>query len=299
MNAVSLSSAEIAADDSFVSIRGVRLRFEELLDTSQLTTGDAVRLREQLLQATPFPHLVLKGLFNERLLELIHEEFDLLGDQPLVQLSTKYEDTRRSPVGLRMGPASRLYFWLANSSLLTDFLGALAAVENLQPDPTLWSGGLHETRNGGRFEIHRDFNAHIKTGLHNVMVFITYLNKDWQQSFNGALELWDHDTQQCVTKVWPEFGASLILPHGPRSYHGYTAPLNLPPDRTRRSVACYYYTNRGDLRNEASNAYSKFLFTAKQDVARDFVKQFVPPIVWSGIKKLQLARQRAKRAGGG
>jgi hypothetical protein len=294
MNTIAaLTSPSVVADDSQITIRGVRLRFDELVDERQFLHENALKLREQLLNAKPFEHVVAKGLFNDRLLELVYDEFDMLEQQPLTRLSTKYEETRRSAANFRYGPASQIYFWLVNSSLFTNFLGTVTGVDNLLSDPTLWSGGLHETRNGGRFEIHRDFNAHIRTGLHNVMVFITYLNKDWLPSYNGALELWDESRQQCVTKVPPDFGSSLIMRHGSQSYHGYTTPLNIPPGRTRRSVACYYYSNRADIIREAPSTVSKFLHTAKEDVARDLIKQFIPPILWTALKKLKPARRPA------
>ena len=66
--------AERVAD--FVSIRGVRLLMDQLVDASFFTPEATQRLREQLFAATPFPHLVIEGLFNPALLELVREEFD-------------------------------------------------------------------------------------------------------------------------------------------------------------------------------------------------------------------------------
>ena len=66
--------AERAVD--FLSIRGVRLRMEDLVDAAFFTPEATARLHERLKAATPFAHLVLEGLFNPALLELVREEFD-------------------------------------------------------------------------------------------------------------------------------------------------------------------------------------------------------------------------------
>jgi 2OG-Fe(II) oxygenase superfamily len=287
MDPAALTPPNFVVDESHISIRGVRLRFDELLDEQQLSRDNALRQREILKAATPFEHVVFKGLFNDRLLQLIHDEFDLATDLPWKQHVNKYEDTRRSMPGAMLGPAAQLYFWLVNSARVIDFLSAVTAIDDLIPDQCLLGGGMHETRNGGHFSIHRDFEVHHTNGLANAMVFITYLNKDWLPSYQGFLELWDPKRERCVKKLPPDFGNSLLMPHGPHSYHGYATPLNMPKGRTRRSVATYYYTNPKDLHRWPDSKVSKFLYTAKLDIAKDMLKQCVPPILWNGFKRFK------------
>ena len=52
----------------FVSIRGVRLPRAELVDRSLFSAAQIERLRDQLMAAAPFPHLVLENLFHPALL---------------------------------------------------------------------------------------------------------------------------------------------------------------------------------------------------------------------------------------
>jgi hypothetical protein len=104
---------------------------------------------------------------------------------------------------------------------------------------------LHEIPDGGRFSVHTDFNRHPVTALDNRLVFITYLNKDWEASYGGRLELWDAATQQMVSEVVPLFGRSILFAHTPNSLHGHPNPVSAPDGRPRRSVAAYFYTNGG------------------------------------------------------
>jgi hypothetical protein len=286
MSAAALIPPTLVVDESHITIRGVHLRFDELIDEQQFAPEHALQQREHMSKAEPFEHLVFKRLFNDRLLELVHDEFDMGCDVQWKRHSNRYEDTRRSMPSAPLGPATQLYFWLINSGRMTRFLSNVSGVDDLIPDPDLLGGGMHETRNGGHFSIHRDFEAHFTNGLSNAMVFITYLNKDWLPSYQGSLELWDSQHQQCVKKVAPDFGVSLLMRHGPNSYHGYSTPLDMPKGRTRRSLASYYYTHPNASQQSASRV-SKFLFTAKVDIGKNMLKQCVPPIVWNGFRKLK------------
>jgi hypothetical protein len=84
---------------------------------------------------------------------------------------------------------------------------------------------------------------------------LIYLNKDWQESFGGALELWDKDMAEAATRIVPIFNRCAIFTTTDYSYHGHPEPLACPPDRARRSRALYSYTN-GAHEEERSVGYS-------------------------------------------
>ena len=137
--------------------------------------------------------------------------------------------------------------------------------------------------------MHTDFNKHIRTRLDNEMVMITYLNKDWDPAYKGALELWNIDTQECVESILPSFGRTVILKHGARSLHGHPDPLAPPPGRTRRSVASYYYTNRRPNDFSVDRHPSRFLATHKDSLTykiKEAAWQVTPPIIWAGLRSL-------------
>src|SRR5688500_13865502 len=99
----------------YVSIRGVRVPRTELVDRSMFSATQRDRLRNALMAASPFPHLVLENLFHPALLELVAEEFD---DQPGTswpEVKSRYESTRRSVLAPTLGPATQLYFDIIHS----------------------------------------------------------------------------------------------------------------------------------------------------------------------------------------
>ncbi|MEJ7687957.1 MAG: 2OG-Fe(II) oxygenase [Variovorax sp.] len=270
----------------FVSIRGVRLPRAELVDRSLFAPEQRARLRRQLLEAAPFPHLVLENIFHPRLLELVAEEFDSIPGRGLTEIKSKYESTRRSVLGPELAPAAQLYFDIIHSGFFIEWLSDITGVPYLLPDPKLFGGGLHESRTGATFAVHRDFDRHRHLGLKNEMVFITYLNKGWQPDWGSGLELWDKKQNRCVTTVQPEFGRTLLLPHGPASYHGHTQPLRAPDGRPRRSVAAYYYTSPLAGKQHGDESASVFMKADRIDRVKTIARMLTPPAVWLFARKI-------------
>ena len=277
--------AERVAD--FVSIRGVRLLMDQLVDASFFTPEATQRLREQLFAATPFPHLVIEGLFNPALLELVREEFDGHAAEAWKDVKSGYESTRRLQLGAALGPASQIYFNILESGWFTRWLSEVTATPYLLTDPQRFGGGLHESQVGGAFAIHRDFNYHPHVGLKNEMVCITYLNHDWQDAWGGVLELWNAKDGQCQARVRPEFGHTLILPHGPASFHGHPGPLCPPEGVKRRSVAAYFYTSPKAGQQDPEEAVSIFMHTRRADRLKKAVRLMTPPVIWRAVKRLK------------
>jgi hypothetical protein len=269
-----------------VHVRGVRLLLSQLVAHSYFTPESIAHLKHRLLSAAPFPYLVIKDLFNPALLELVREEFDLQPQHGWKDVCSVYESTRRSELGAALGPASQIYFDLVNSSWFMQWVSAITGTPYLLSDPQRFGGGLHESRPEGNFAIHRDFSYHPHVGLKNEMVMITYLNPGWQAAWGGVLELWNAKNGQCKATVSPEFGHTLLMPHGPASYHGHPGPLCPPEGITRRSVACYYYTSPKAGQQDPDEAVSIFMHTRKTDRAKKALRLMTPPLAWKALKRL-------------
>ena len=55
--------------------------------------------------------------------------------------------------------------------------------------------------------------------------------------------MWDEKMEKCRKKILPEFNTFVLFSSTSYSYHGHPSPLNCPLDRSRKSLALYYYTN--------------------------------------------------------
>ena len=293
MNTVPLTAPAVPANpfryhtrDDQVVIRGRRLPLGELVDSKLFDPAHVDTLRQQVATATPYRHLVADGWFNPELLELAHEEFSVLHDNQWTEWASHYQKIYRSPPKQALGPATTLYFSLVNSGWFVELLSYVMDVPQLMADAQLFGGGLHESRTGGRFSIHRDFDRHPQTGLQNEMSMMTYLNKGWDPAWGGALELWDGEKKQALRHIQPEFNRIAVVSHGPVSFHGHPEPMKLPDGVTRRSLSSYYYSNRSapGLQVEPPQS-TQFLIWKKSERLREAARNVAPPILWNALKR--------------
>jgi hypothetical protein len=133
-------------------------------------------------------------------------------------------------------------FSFFNSPTMLQFLEGLTNIKGLLPDPYFAGGGLHEISSGGLLGIHADFQVNEQLQLFRRINVLIYLNKDWQDSYGGKLELWDKNMQACQISVAPLFNRAVIFNTNADSFHGHPDPLTTPQHITRKSIALYYYT---------------------------------------------------------
>ncbi len=199
---------------------------------------------KNFLNAQPFPHLTLEGLFTSHLLRRASAEFDRLpADTPWVRYDSPDERGKRTFNRLDwMPPACReILDWLLSSEAVR-MVESLTGMEGLQADPTLYGGGLHVTEPGGFLGLHLDNERHPQTGLARRLNLILYLTENWQPEWGGELELWDRARTAPIAKIWPAFGRTAIFETFAHSFHGQTKPLACPPGVARKSIAVYYWS---------------------------------------------------------
>jgi hypothetical protein len=102
------------------------------------------------------------------------------------------------------------------------------------PMPRL-GGGLHEIWPGGLLKMHVDFSEH-PSGLERAVNLLVYLNEDWREEWGGDLELGNREK-----RIAPIGGTAVLFESNGASWHGHPEPLACPENRTRRSLALYYY----------------------------------------------------------
>lgn len=131
-----------------------------------------------------------------------------------------------------------------NSEPFLLFLQNLTGIkETLIPDPYFEGGGCHQIKPGGYLKLHVDFHKHRKMNIDRRVNVLVYLNKDWEESWRGHFELWEKDMSKMVTKIAPFFNRMAIFSTTDYSWHGHPDELLCPENRTRKSLALYYYTN--------------------------------------------------------
>ena len=137
-------------------------------------------------------------------------------------------------------PVRRL-FYSFNSKPFIRVLENITNINGLIPDPYFLGAGFHEIGQGGHLSVHVDFNHHKVMNLERRINVLIYLNKDWDKTCGGQLELWNKDVSKSVKSVVPAFNRCVIFNTTDWSYHGNPEPVKHPAGVTRKSIALYYY----------------------------------------------------------
>lgn len=210
------------------------------------------KLKQSFSTGKPFPHIVIDNFLDPNILESAlnaypdEKDKEVWGwksnDKNSIKLMCQNPDTikHRVPEVANVIDALNADEWLTELSYITN-------MPNLQADPSLSGGGMHQLNNGGFLRLHVDFNvADSLPHLNRRLNIILFLNKNWKPEYGGQLELWNTDCTEKVVSIEPEFNRAVIFDTQPKDgiqpWHGNPNKVNTPKGITRRSIALYYYT---------------------------------------------------------
>lgn len=190
----------------------------------------------------PFPHIVIDNFLPEE----IAKNALMVFPQPTATFWSQFNNSNEIKLATNREkniPAElRHIMYALNSATFLEFLEDLTGIKRLISDPYLIGGGLHQIKPGGKLGIHVDFNRHeILSGLYRRLNLLLYMNTDWKEEYGGHFEL--HGEGGLEYKVLPIFNRCAIFSTSNNSYHGHPHPLTCPPNRTRKSIALYYYSD--------------------------------------------------------
>jgi Rps23 Pro-64 3,4-dihydroxylase Tpa1-like proline 4-hydroxylase len=198
-------------------------------------------LADKYQNASPFQHIVLDDFLDAEVLRGILAEFPSSEDKPFFDRDQERYKFQYAPQEVQCALTRNIFAELNGRAFLA-FLEELTGLKALISDPYFEGGGLHETKRGGHLGVHADFNVHEHLKLERKLNLLVYLNEDWEDDYGGQLELWDRQMKECSVRVKPVFGRAVIFNTALDSFHGHPDPLNCPPERSRRSIATYYYS---------------------------------------------------------
>jgi 2OG-Fe(II) oxygenase superfamily len=206
--------------------------------------GDPSELRAGYESADPYPHAVIDGLFPDRWLEAVLDEFPALDDPDWM----RFDNAEEKKLGnyrrlFDVGPHTEKFLFAVSGPAMLGFLEALTGIDGLIPDPYFGGGALHQIPSGGFLKVHADFNWHPKLRLDRRLNMLVYLNPGWEDGWGGALELWSRDRRGPVRTIMPYFNRTVVFSTTDVSFHGHPHPLTCPAGVSRKSVSLYYYSN--------------------------------------------------------
>lgn len=210
---------------------------------------NAARWARQYRRNAPYPHIVIDNFLSSSVLDNVRANLPP-DDQPMRRRArtASLPDGRpaqlnkRSYSDIEVEYPVRELLWQLNSPPFLRWLEQVTGIPGLLPDPMFSGGGVHVTGRGGLLRIHADFNKHPRYFWDRRINLLLYLNKDWQESYGGALELWDSEMARCEKKILPIGGRCVIFSTTSTSFHGHPHPIECPEGMARKSIALYYYS---------------------------------------------------------
>jgi hypothetical protein len=197
--------------------------------------------------AKPFKYLCIDDF-----LDVDHAE-RLLADFPVFDPSkaiNEFGEVGRKAVHTALKDVSQYYSTVYDYLLSREFLSAMSAITgipDLLPDPRMYGGGTHENANGQEMDPHVDFNYDQDHGYHRRLNLIVYLNKDWQESWGGAIELHSNPRKPETNEISAFnciFNRAIIFETNEYSWHGFKRVVlpDTEKNRSRKSLSIYLYT---------------------------------------------------------
>lgn len=249
--------------------------------------------------AKPFPYIYFDDFFPGDFLAKVADEFPEAGDESWQKFNRAAEKKLASIGDADLGPHTRALISIMNSGFFIEFIEKLTGIDGLLPDPHLTGGGMHQIMRGGKLSLHIDFNKYERKNLERRLNILVYLNKDWDETYGGHLELWDKEVANAEARILPIFNRLALFSTNEISWHGHPDPLNCPENRSRRSVALYYYSVNRPLEEQAVTHTTVFkerpgenLFDSElhkeeaHQKLKQFIKDFIPPILLKLSKKI-------------
>jgi Rps23 Pro-64 3,4-dihydroxylase Tpa1-like proline 4-hydroxylase len=204
-------------------------------------------LRAKFESARPFKHLVIEHFLKKDVAEALLRDFPAFDPKRALN---EFGEVGKKAVNERIETLSPSYAAVADYLKSAAFLGLmsdLTGIPDLMPDVNMYGGGTHENRHGQELDAHVDFNYDPKTKLHRRLNLLVYLNREWDESWGGSIELHSNPRkpdENEIASIAPLLNRAVIFETNEYSWHGFQK-INLPADKrrlSRKSLSVYLYT---------------------------------------------------------
>lgn len=150
-----------------------------------------------------------------------------------------------------------------HSKYFIDWLEKVTGIDGLIPDPWLVGASYMRCYRGDSLQVHSDFNWNEKLKLHRKLTLVIYLNPEWEESWNGDIQLWDKNRTQCMQKYYPMNGNLVLWEYSKYAFHGHPHSLNCPDHITRDGFRLFYYISDAEHKSDDPPHRSLYWFDEK------------------------------------
>lgn len=206
----------------------------------------------------PCKHIVIDGFLTEETANLLHGHFPPM-DALKVRRKSLNENKAEDYKFDEWHPAFREVREAIRSDFFAQWISTVTGISGLlTPDNPLGSG-VHQGANGSYVDVHIDVNYDPESNLWRRVNLLIYLNRHWEESYGGHLEIWDPLMRRAEKRIAPAHNRAVIFLTDENSPHGYQT-IQVPEGETRKSFYAYFFTPIQD-----GFRYSDSRFIARPD----------------------------------
>ena len=188
----------------------------------------------------PCKHIVIDGFLTEETANLLHGHFPPM-DALKVRRKSLNENKAEDYKFDEWHPAFREVRAAIRSDFFAEWMSTVTGIAGLlTPDNPLGSG-VHQGANGSYVDVHIDVNYDPESNLWRRVNLLIYLNRHWEESYGGHLEIWDPLMRRAEKRIAPAHNRAVIFLTDENSPHGYQT-IHVPEGETRKSFYAYFFT---------------------------------------------------------
>lgn len=200
------------------------------------------QFHESHLNASPVPLTIIDNFLPSDIFNSIVEDIKNIPEQDYMTFSAK-ESERKECRNFVNAPLLQTLSNSFQSSPFVNWIEKITGRNKLIPDPHLRGGGLARVMSNNKLGLHTDFNWNDQLRLNRKVNLILYLTPNWQQEWNGDLELWNKEGTECVTRIEPKGNRLALWNYETWLLHGHSEKLVTPINTSRDNLIHFYYTS--------------------------------------------------------
>jgi Rps23 Pro-64 3,4-dihydroxylase Tpa1-like proline 4-hydroxylase len=205
-------------------------------------------IKKLSIDAIPYDHIIIDDFFNAEHAQSFYDEVQKFSAKELWIYENSFEQQRVMNKWDQFGPKIyQSFFELCNYNF-ERLLSYLFKV-NVRADIGLHGGGVVLYPNGGKLNVHLDYETHPKLAAVRNLNILVYLNPNWHSDWGGGLNLYSEKSGalELEKKIECKFNRAVIFNTDQNSWHGLPDKINCPNEQSRTALNFYYVDSSGKV----------------------------------------------------
>ena len=138
-------------------------------------------IKEGFNRQKPFRFFSFDNLIYPAAADMLYDNYPTVEDGQWNARNYIHQNQKFQKSSFEEGSIFDRFFKEVNSAEFISWLEDVTQIKDLQGDPKLFGGGLHQSVTGAFLDVHVDYNYHPETNYHRRLNVLVYLNKDWKE----------------------------------------------------------------------------------------------------------------------